>query len=96
MYEFLDISKANDATYWCCFLFAFFLMARKSNLVPVSVAKFDSSKQLCRRNIVVDNGFLRVHIFWSKTIQFGQRKLEIPLVKITDAPLQPLTVKCSK
>ena len=64
-------------------------MSRKSNLVPDSVAKFDSSKQLCRNNVIVEEDFLRVQIFWSKTIQFGQRKLDIPLVKIDNSPLCP-------
>jgi hypothetical protein len=33
-------------------------MARKSNLVPVSVKKFDPSKQLCRKNITVHRDYL--------------------------------------
>ena len=36
---FLNLKDCNDASYWCLFLFAFFLMARKSNLVPNSVDK---------------------------------------------------------
>jgi hypothetical protein len=34
IFELLDISKPYDATFWCLFLHAFFLMFRKSNLVP--------------------------------------------------------------
>jgi hypothetical protein len=33
IFELLDISKPYDATFWCLFLHAFFLMFRKSNLV---------------------------------------------------------------
>jgi hypothetical protein len=54
----LDMSNSVDVTYWCSYLFAFFLMARKSNLVPVSVKKFDPSKQLCRKNITVHRNYL--------------------------------------
>jgi hypothetical protein len=36
MHTKLDMSNSVDVTYWCSYLFAFFLMARKSNLVPVS------------------------------------------------------------
>ena len=49
MHTKLDMSNSVDVTYWCSYLFAFFLMARKSNLVMVSVKKFDPSKQLCRK-----------------------------------------------
>ena len=34
MVKYLDLSLISDRVYWCLFLFAFFLFARKSNLVP--------------------------------------------------------------
>jgi hypothetical protein len=33
--------------------------------------------------------YLVIQIVWSKTIQSGDRKLEIPLVKIPNSPLCP-------
>ena len=36
-YKFLDLKKANDTVFWCLFLFAFFLFAMKSNLVPDTI-----------------------------------------------------------
>ena len=35
-HQLLELSHAYDATVWCLFLTAFFLMIRKSNLVPSS------------------------------------------------------------
>ena len=32
----LNLSDKSDIVFWCLFLFAFFLLARKSNLVPAS------------------------------------------------------------
>lgn len=64
MHKKLDMSNSVDVTYWCSYLFAFFLMARKSNLVPVSVKKFDPSKQLCRKNIIVHRDYLVIKILW--------------------------------
>lgn len=32
----MDLSNKSDMVYWCLFLFAFFLFARKSNLVPTN------------------------------------------------------------
>ncbi|CAC5418711.1 unnamed protein product [Mytilus coruscus] len=64
-------------------------MVRKSNLVQTSAKNFDPRKQLCRNNVIVYSDYLLVKMEWSKTIQFGNRKLELPLVKIKDSPLCP-------
>lgn len=92
IFELLDISKPYDATFWCLFLHAFFLMFRKSNLVPNSVKQFDERKQLCRKNIKYDRskGMLIFDICWSKTIQCGERTLYIPLVEIPNSSLCPV------
>ena len=37
MHTFFDFSDPADMVLWCLFLFAFFLFARKSNLVPDSL-----------------------------------------------------------
>lgn len=87
-----DTNSPIDSTFWCLFLHAFFLMFRKSNLVPDSVTAFNSSKQLCRDNYEFDEekGVLLVKINWSKTIQFGEREIVIPLVPIPNSPLCPV------
>ena len=90
MLKFLNLEKPEDATFWCCILFMFFLMARKSNMVPVSVKDFDPDKQLQRQDIVVFNGVLVVLIKWSKTNQFGSRLLKVPLVSIPGSDLCPV------
>ena len=82
-YKFLDLKKARDTVFWCLFLFAFFLFARKSNLVP------DTQKFLLRQDVKELDDILIVTIKWSKTIQFGQRILQIPLIKIPDSVLCP-------
>ena len=46
MFCFLDLQQDFDIVCWCVILLMFFLMARKSNLLPNSVHSFDSSKQL--------------------------------------------------
>ena len=90
MLKFLNLGNAEDATFWCCILFMFFLMARKSNMVPVSVSDFDPDKQLLRQDIVISKGVLVVLIKWSKTNQFGSRLLKVPLVTIPGSSLIPL------
>jgi hypothetical protein len=80
----LDVTEACDATFWCLFLHAFFLMSRKSNLVPNSVKTFNPNKQLCRSNIEINSEkiILLINISWSKTVQFGERNLVVPLISI--------------
>jgi hypothetical protein len=53
LYKKLDVTEACDATFWCLFLHAFFLMSRKSNIVPNSVKTFNPNKQLCRSKIEI-------------------------------------------
>lgn len=46
-YDYVNFNSSTDVTYGYIFIFALFLLSRKSNLVPVSVKMFDSSRQLC-------------------------------------------------
>lgn len=85
-----DLSKAEDLVYMTSFLFAFFLFARISNIIPQSARAFDVRKNLCRGDIVCTKYGLSVTFRWTKTIQFGQRKLVIPLLAIPGCPLCPV------
>ena len=70
------------------FYMLFFLVFRKFNLVPDTVATSDSKNQLCRKNFTFDEqrNVLMITLQWSKTIQFGERTLVILLVSIADTP----------
>lgn len=78
----LDFTKPSDLVYWCLFLFAFFLFARKSNLVPTTKKDFENKKFLLREDVKFEVDYLLVYLKWSKTIQFGERILEIPIIAI--------------
>jgi hypothetical protein len=41
------------------------------------------------KNITVHRDYLVIQILWYKIIEFGDRKLEIPLVNIPNSPLCP-------
>ena len=60
----------------------FFSMARKSNMVPVSSGKFDSSKQLTRGDTEVHDSVLLINFKWSKTRLHGHSR-KIPLAAIS-------------
>lgn len=91
IYHELNINKKKDTVLWCLFLFAFFLFARKSNLVPNSEKDITSGKFLLRKDVVLKKGILIVSMAWSKTNQFGQKVLKIPLLPIPDSILCPIT-----
>ncbi|CAC5381304.1 unnamed protein product [Mytilus coruscus] len=67
-------------------------MCRKSNLVGTAD---DPLKCLKRKDIFVKHNVLLVNFNWSKTIQFGERSLQIPLVRNTSSPLCPFTAYVS-
>jgi len=81
-----------DLTFSCAFSFAFFLFARISNLVPKSfvTSGVQEHRCICRGDVVSTHYGLCVQFIWSKTIQFGERVLELPLVRIPDSPICPV------
>ena len=91
MASYMDLTAADDIVYWCLFLFAFYLFARKSNLVPTTKHDLKSKKFLLRKNVSYEGDFLLVTMNWSKTIQYGERLLQTPLVPIPDSILCPVT-----
>lgn len=98
IHRFLDLSSPEHSTIWCLFLFAFFLMARSSNLVCKSVATFDPCKQLLRRDIFKSPSCLLVLLKWSKTNQSRRRRVQIPLLPLEGnvlCPVKAFTNMCS-
>ena len=91
IYSFMNMSDPNDAVYWCLFLFAFYLFARKSNLVPTSKKDLKSNKFLLRKSVSVEEEYLLVTMNWSKTIQFGERVLQTPLIPSFGSNLCPVS-----
>ena len=69
-------------------------MARASNLVPESTRKWCPIKQLSRNSIIFNKKGMVVHIRWSKTIQFQQKVLEIPVFAIPKSILCPVKAVC--
>ena len=86
----LNFEDFNDKVFWCLFLFAFFLLARKSNLVPTSQADIFDKKCLLKKDVTDRGEYLIVRFRWTKTIQYGERCLELPLIQIKDSVLCPV------
>lgn len=81
----------RSSTLFCAFLFTFNLMARLANIVPQSATSFDPRRHLTRGDVAVTTHGLLVTFKCTKTIQFGERRLHIPLLRIVDSPLCPVS-----
>ena len=89
IHKSLDFTKSIDVTFWAVCLVAFFSFLRKSNLLAQSWEKFHPQKQLARQNNSFTADGAMISVTWSKTIQFGQRKLSIPLPHIPKSKFCP-------
>ena len=77
----LNLNNSFHASFWAVCLTAFFGFFRKSHLLPSSATSFNPHCQLTRQDSILrDFGYI-IQVRWSKTIQFGQRSLFIPLVR---------------
>ena len=66
-------------------------MARLANIVPPSLRQFDPRRHLTRGDVALTAHGLLVTFKCTKTIQFGERLLHIPLLRIPGSPLCPVT-----
>lgn len=85
----LNLSCTFDLAFWAACLVAFFCFFRKSNLLVQSMDKFDPKKHLCRTDVQFSPTGAVISVRWSKTIQFQQKILHIPLPHITTSPFCP-------
>ena len=51
IYTAFDMTKTDNIVYWCLFLFAFYLFARKSNLVPTAKDNLKKKKFLSHKDV---------------------------------------------
>lgn len=87
----LDLTSSLDASFWAICLVAFYGMFRKSHLLPTAANQFNPSKQLTKADFKIFHWGALITIRWSKTIQFRERIVEIPLPYIPGSALCPTT-----
>ena len=91
IYQHLDLRKNEDLALWCSFLVAFYALLRKKNVVPEK-GDWDPKKVISRRHISVNPMANRILLYvgFSKTNQFGNRDLVIPIPGNNDNILDPV------
>ena len=88
IHDTLDHGSPDDVTFWAACLVAFFLLLRKSNLVPVTLSSFDYNKQLCQEDFKWFPDHVEVTLRWTKTNQFGKHEV-FSLPRIPDSKICP-------
>ena len=92
MYAFVDTNKSKDLACWSCFLTSFYCMLRKASAVPKSLQAFDANKELSRNKIDIQSeaDVVLVLMNYSKTSQFGNKNVVIPLLRNPTHALDPV------
>ena len=91
IYASMDFSNHDNYAFWCLFIFAYFLLARKSNLVPTTAQDLQNPKFLLSGDVRHFNSGLLVSFHWSKTLQYGDRVLKFPLSNLFGSKLCPVS-----
>ena len=76
--------------FWSVTVIGFFTFFRKSNLISNSLTTFNAAKQLSRGSVSFEGKIAVLHVTWSKTVQYRQREIQIPLFPIPNSPLCPV------
>ena len=88
IYTKLDMNKNSDLALWCAYLTTFRCLFRKSNTVPEGKI-YDTRRVLTRKHIVLNHQTktVLVYVSWSKTIQFGEKDIVVPIPPTDDPAL---------
>lgn len=80
IYQVIDTTNKIHVVAYTALLLGFYLFLRSSNLVPQSAAGFQAGVQLAREHVKHWKGLVLIEIHWSKTIQYKQKILTLPLI----------------
>lgn len=90
LYTCIDFTSTFHVCMWAAMLFLFFTFLRKSNVLPNSSAVFDDQSQVCRKHVSLYSNYMLITVGHSKTNQFGQRSVVIPVAAIPGSVLCPV------
>ena len=80
-HQLMDHSDSLHCSVWACSLFLFFTLSRLGSMLPSSRSS-QSHKFLTRDRVNISVEGLLVTFLHTKTIQFGKRRLHIPLLRL--------------
>ena len=80
IYDQVNLSDPMEVVCYGAMLVGFYLLLRKSNLVPDSSISFNPNEQLTRADVLMAGWMVLINIRWSKTIQYKQKEILMPLI----------------
>ena len=88
----VDYKDQVEVIAWVGALLGFYMFLRRSNLVPEAMDKFDPQYQFTRAdvNITSIHTAMMFEIRWSKTIQYRQRVLRLPVLPAANKAICPV------
>ena len=86
----LDLSCPLDANVWSICLLLFYGLLRKASVLPNTTHNLDPNKILCREDVKFHQWGIMVTIRTTKTIQFQERSLIIPIPRHQGSSLCPV------
>lgn len=89
----LNLQKPLDSAIWAAALTGFFCMLRRSNLLPATASPPSGSKHLLRGDLEFSQDTVCIVLRHTKTIQFQERVLRIPLLRINSALCPYLAIR---
>lgn len=91
IFQQVDTSDVLELVAWVAILIGFHCLLRASNLTPRSVSAFNLQENLLRQDFRMHGNLLLVHIKWTKTLQYREKKLLIPVIPFLDAEINAVT-----
>ena len=88
----VNYSDQIEMVAWVGTLLGFYMFLRKSNLVPDTMDNFNPEQQFCRSkmNLLGLDKAMMFEIRWSKTIQFKQKVLRLPVLPAENKAICPV------
>ena len=90
IYSVIKLKDIVDVVTYAGLVIGFCLFLRKSNLVPDTQDGFNPAEQLTRGDITFRGPLTLVDIKWSKTLQYRQRELRLPLLQARNKQICPI------
>ena len=92
LHSTIDFASSLDVAFWTACLVAFFTFFRKSNLLPASATSFDPDCNFTPSDVQIFSSFALITVNWTKTIQFQNKKLTVPIPRIPGSILCPVSM----
>ena len=92
IYDKMDMKDPYVHALWTGIVFSFRTLLRKSNILPDSASKHEHV--LRRSDITTTSSGLMVRVHSTKTLQYKERVLEIPVETVRGSPLCAVTLLC--